>query len=46
MDQKMKWVMNAMPKTDDKNLPVMSVEEVKKARAFHASAHGLFCQVP
>jgi len=37
MDQKMKWVMNAMPKTDDKNLPVMSVEEVKKARAFHES---------
>lgn len=26
-----------MPKTDDKNLPIMSLEEVKKARAFHES---------
>ena len=26
-----------MPKTEDKNLPIMAVEEVKKARAFHES---------
>ena len=23
-----KWTINTMPKTDDKNLPIMSVEEV------------------
>ncbi len=32
-----KWKMNTMPKSDDKNLPIMSVEEVKKARKFHES---------
>lgn len=31
------WVVNTMPKTDDKNLPVMALEEVKKARTFHES---------
>ncbi len=34
---KIKWAVNTMPKTDDKQLPVMAVEEVKKARAFHDS---------
>ena len=29
--------MNHLPKTEDKNLPIMSVEEVQKARAFHSS---------
>ena len=37
MNQAVKWVLNKMPKTDDKNLPIMAVEEVKKARAFHES---------
>ena len=37
MAQEMKWAVNHMPKTEDKNLPIMSVEEVKKARAFHES---------
>ncbi|MDO4265255.1 MAG: diaminopropionate ammonia-lyase [Eubacteriales bacterium] len=37
MNQAVKWVLNRMPKTDDRNLPIMSVEEVKKARAFHES---------
>ena len=37
MERNLKWAMNTMPKTDDKNLPIMSVEEVKKARAFHQS---------
>lgn len=37
MADTMKWVMNHMPKTEDKNLPIMSVEEVKKARTFHQS---------
>ncbi len=33
----LKWVINNMPKTDDANLPIMSVEEVTKAKAFHES---------
>ena len=37
MNQKIKWVINKMPKTDDKNLPIMSVEEVSKAKKFHQS---------
>ncbi len=37
MAQETKWAVNHMPKTEDKNLPIMSVEEVKKARAFHES---------
>ena len=31
------WVVNTMPGTDDKNLPVMALDEVKKARTFHES---------
>ena len=27
-----KWKINTMPKTDDKNLPIMSIEEVEKAK--------------
>ena len=34
---KIKWVANRMPKTADASLPVMSLENVKKARAFHKS---------
>ncbi len=37
MPQEIKWVMNNMPKTEDKNLPIMSVDEVSKARKFHES---------
>lgn len=37
MNTNIKWAANQMPKTDDKNLPIMSLEEVKKARAFHES---------
>ena len=37
MSQPMKWVENTMPKSADAQLPVMALEEVKKARAFHAS---------
>ena len=36
MDQKILWAVNKMPKTDDKNLPIMGLEEIKKARTFHA----------
>lgn len=31
------WAVNTMPKTDDRQLQVMAIEEVKKARAFHES---------
>ena len=34
---KIKWAANVMPKTADLSLPVMSLENVKKARAFHKS---------
>ena len=33
--EKIKWVMNKMPKSDDKWLSVMSLDNVEKARAFH-----------
>lgn len=39
------WVANTLPKTEDKNLPLMSVEEVKKARAFHES-FPQYCKTP
>ena len=32
-----KWAVNKMPKTDDTQLAVMGLDEVKKARAFHES---------
>lgn len=31
------WAVNKMPKTDDKNLSVMALEEIRKARTFHES---------
>ncbi len=31
------WAVNTMPKTEDKNLAVMALEEIKKARTFHES---------
>lgn len=37
MDQKIQWAVNHMPKTDDKNLPVMGLDEITKARTFHES---------
>lgn len=33
----MKWVINQMPKTDDRWLPVMALPEIQKAKAFHES---------
>lgn len=33
----MKWVVNTMTKSEDKNLEIMSIEEGEKARAFHQS---------
>ncbi len=35
--QPINWATNKMPKTDNKQLCVMGIEEVKKARAFHKS---------
>ena len=37
MQPQIKWVANHMPKSEDKNLQVMSLENVAKARAFHKS---------
>ena len=37
MDQTIRWAVNHMPETDDRNLPVMGLSEVRKARAFHES---------
>ena len=37
MKKDMKWAMNHLPKSDDKNLPIMSLREIEKARAFHQS---------
>ena len=31
------WAVNTMPKTDDRQLPVMAITEVQKARTFHQS---------
>ena len=35
--ESIKWAVNKMPKTNDENLKIMSLDEVKKARAFHES---------
>lgn len=34
---RIKWVGNKMPKTEDNNLKIMALSEVKKARNFHKS---------
>jgi diaminopropionate ammonia-lyase len=31
------WVVNTMPKTEDKNLPVMAMDEIRKVKTFHES---------
>ncbi len=35
--QTMNWAVNKMPKTENKQLSVMSIDEVKKAHDFHSS---------
>ena len=35
--EQIKWALNQMPHSDDSNLPIMGLEEIKKARAFHES---------
>ena len=37
MSEPMKWIINSMPKSGDKNLSTMAVEQVKKAKTFHQS---------
>lgn len=37
MIQGLKWTVNQVPKSDDRHLELMSVENVKKANAFHKS---------
>ncbi len=34
---RIQWVLNVMPKSDDRNLPIMSQANVAQARAFHRS---------
>ena len=46
MKDQIKWVLNTMPKSDDRQLPIMSLSNVAKARFFHStlpqySAHPL-----
>lgn len=35
MSEKIKWVLNKMPKSDDKQLAVMELEQIAKAQEFH-----------
>ena len=37
MKEQIKWVLNQMPKSEDKQLPIMSLDNVSKARSFHSS---------
>ena len=37
MADKIQWAGNTMPKSDDKHLGIMSLDHVKKVRAFHQS---------
>ena len=37
MADKIQWASNTMPKSDDKRLGILSLDHVKKARAFHQS---------
>lgn len=37
MEPKIKWKLNTMPKGDDKELEIMALDNVAKARAFHES---------
>lgn len=37
MSEKIKWVANKMPSSDDKNLSVMGLDNIKKAQVFHRS---------
>ena len=37
VSEKIKWVVNKMPKSDDAHLGIMSLENVEAARSFHRS---------
>lgn len=37
MSEEIKWVVNTLPKTEDQYLNIMSLDEVRKAKAFHES---------
>ena len=37
MKEQIKWTANRMPKSEDKNLELMSLANVAKARFFHSS---------
>lgn len=38
--EKILWAENRMPKSEDRQLPAMALEEVEKAREFHKSIPG------
>lgn len=38
--ESIKWVKNTMPKTDDNNLKIMDLAEIKKAKSFHETIPG------
>jgi diaminopropionate ammonia-lyase len=35
--ERIKWIKNQMPKSDDKHLSILALDEVKKAKSFHES---------
>lgn len=37
MEPKIKWKLNTLPRSEDRELGIMSLENVAKARAFHRS---------
>ena len=41
MDQKILWAVNQMPKTDDKNLPIMGLEEIGISRVSNEGDHAV-----
>ena len=42
--EKIKWVLNQMPKNEDKNLAVMALDNVNQARKFPAVYHHPACE--
>lgn len=37
--EKIKWILNQMPKNEDKNLAVMALDNVNQAESFTAAFH-------
>ncbi|MDW7671868.1 MAG: diaminopropionate ammonia-lyase [Bacillota bacterium] len=43
--ERIKWIKNQMPKSDDKHLSILALDEVKKAKSFHES-FPQYCETP